>query len=48
MEKLGKPTFGFDFISYEETVTKFNNLKCFKKNIDIVSYFLYHNFNNSL
>ena len=27
MEKLGKPTFSFDFPSYEETVKEFNNLK---------------------
>ena len=60
MEKLGNPTFGFDFTSYEETVKEVNNLKIrkvsqkrdipvriIKENIDI-SYFLYHNFNNSL
>ena len=27
MEKLGNPTFGFDFTSYEETVKEVNNLK---------------------
>ena len=27
MEKLGNPTFSFDFTSYEETVKEFNNLK---------------------
>ena len=27
MEKLGKPTFGFDFNAYEETVKEVNNLK---------------------
>ena len=61
MEKLGNPTFGFDFTSYEETVKEVNNIKIrkvsqktdipvkiIKENIDIVSYFLYHNFNNSL
>ena len=61
MEKLGNPTFGFDFTSYEETVKEVNNLKIrkvshktdipiriIKENIDIVSYFLYHNFNNTL
>ena len=61
MEKLGNPTFGFDFTSYEETVKEVNNLKIrkvsqktdipvriIKENLDIVSYFLYHNFNNSL
>ena len=61
MEKLGNPTFGFDFTSYEETVKEVNNLKIRKvsqktdipvriveENTDIVSYFLYHNFNNSL
>ena len=61
MEKLGNPTFGFDFTSYEETVKEVNNLKIrkvsqktdipvriIKEKIDIVSYFLYHNFNNSL
>ena len=61
MEKLGNLNFGFDFISYEETVKEVNNLKIrkisqktnipvrtIKQNIDFVSYFLYHNFNNSL
>ena len=61
MEKLGNPTFRFDFTSYEETIKEVNNLKIrkvsqktdipvriIKENIDIVSYFLYHNFNNSL
>ena len=61
IEKLGNPTFGFDFNSYEKTVKQVNNLKIrkvsqitdtpvriIKENIDIVSYFLYHNFNNSL
>ena len=27
MEKLGNPTFGFNFTSYEETVKEVNNLK---------------------
>ena len=27
MEKLGEPTFGFDFNAYEETVKEVNNLK---------------------
>ena len=27
MGKLGKPTFGFDFASFEETVKEVNNLK---------------------
>ena len=27
MEKLGNPTFGFDFTSHEETVKEVNNLK---------------------
>ena len=61
MEKLGSPTFGFDFTSYEKLVKEVNNLKIrkvsqkadipvriIKENIDVVSYFLYHNFNNSL
>ena len=61
MEKLGNPTFGFHFTSYEETVTEVNNLKIrkasqktdipvriIKENIDIVSHFLCHSFNNSL
>ena len=61
MEKLGNPTFVFDFTSHEETVKEINNLKIkkvsqktdipvriIKENIDIVSYFLYNNFNNSL
>ena len=61
MEKLCNPTFGFDFIWYEETVKEVNNLKIrkvsqktdipmriVKENINIVSYILYHNFNNAL
>ena len=57
LEKLGNPTFGCDFTTYEETVKEVNNLKIrkisqktdipviiIKKNIDIISYFLYHNF----
>ena len=61
MEKLGNPSFGFDFTLYEETVKEVNNLKIrkvsqktdipvkiIKENTDIVSYFLYHNFNNPL
>ena len=27
MEKLGNPSFGFEFISYEEIVNEFSNLK---------------------
>ena len=30
MEKLGNPTFGFDFTSYEETVKEVNNIKITK------------------
>ena len=61
MEKLGNPSFSFEFTSYEEIVKEVNSLKIrkvsqktdipvriIKENIDIVSYFLYHNFNNSL
>ena len=61
MEKLGNPTFGFDFTSHEETVKEVNNLqirkvsqktdipvKIIKENINTVSFFLYHNFNNLL
>ena len=61
MEKLGNPTFAFDFTSYEKTVKEVNDLKIrevsqktdipvtiIKENIDLVSYFLYYNFNNSL
>ena len=60
MEKLGNPTFSFDFTSYEETVKEFNNLKIRKvsQKTDIpvkiiyenidIIYFLYHNFSNSL
>ena len=60
MEKLGNPSFSFEFTSYEEIVKEINILKIrkasqkvdipvriIKENIDIVSYFLYHNFNNS-
>ena len=61
MEKLGNPSFSFEFTSYEEIVKEVNSLKIrkasqkvdipvriIKENIDIVFYFLYHNFNNSL
>ena len=61
MEKLGNPSFSFEFTSNEEVVKEVNSLKIrkssqkvdipvriIKENIDIVSYFLYHNFNNSL
>ena len=57
MEKLGNPTIGFDFTSYEERgqsdMVKVSQktdipVKIIKENIDTVSYFLYHNFNNSL
>ena len=52
IEKHGNPTFGFDFTSYEKTVKEVNHLKSRKvsqkTDFDIVSYFLYHNFNNSL
>ena len=49
-----------DFTSHEETEKEVNNLKIkkaqksdilvkiIKENVDIISYFLYHNFNNSL
>ena len=59
-EKLGNPTFGFDFTSYEETVKEVNNLKIIfsknpdipvriiQENIDVVSHFLFNNSNNSL
>ena len=61
MEKLGNPSFIFEFTSYEEIIKEVNSLKIrkasqkvdipvriIKENIDIVFYFLYHNFNNSL
>ena len=60
IEKLGNPTFGFDFTLYDKIVKEVNNLKIrkvsqadipvknIKENIDIVSYFLYVNFNNLL
>ena len=58
MEKPGNANFGFNFTSFEETVEDVNNLRSFQKadipvkiameNIGIVSYFLYHNLNNSL
>ena len=61
MEKLGNPSFSFEFTSNEEIVKEVNSLKIrkasqkvdipiriIKENIDIVSYFLYHNFNNLL
>ena len=60
MKKLGTPIFNFKFPSYEETEKEVNNLQIkkasqksdirlniIKENVDI-SYFLYHNFSNSL
>ena len=57
---LGNFTFSFKFILDEDTVKELNKLKnkkasqkidipkVVKENVDIISHFLYHNFNNSL
>ena len=58
VEKLGKPTFNYEFTSHRETEKEVNNLKIKKasqKSViplkiikeNVVSYFLYHNFNSS-
>ena len=61
MINLGKFTFNFNFISYDDNVRELNKLKSKKasqktdipikiviENVNIISHFLYHNFNNSL
>ena len=61
MKNLSNITFSINFISHDDVVKEFNQLKSkkvsqntdipkkiVKENVDIISHFLYHNFNNSL
>ena len=61
MERIGCPSFAFEFVSLEETIKKVNKLsikkasktldiivKIIKENKDLISYFVYNNFNNAL
>ena len=61
MERIGYPSFAFEFVSLEETVKEVNKLsikkasqtldipvKIIKENKDLISYFVYNNFNNAL
>ena len=61
MERIGRPSFAFEFVSLEETIKEVNKLsikkasqtldipvKIVKENKDLISYFVYNNFNNAL
>ena len=61
MERIGRPSFAFEFVSLEETIKEVNKLsvkkasqtlnmlvKIIKENKDLISYFVYNNFNNVL
>ena len=61
MEKIGCPSFAFEFVTLEETIKEVNKLsikkasqtldipvKIVKENKDLMSYFVYNNFNNAL
>ena len=61
MERIGCPSFAFEFVSLEETIKEVNKLsvkkasqrlnmliKIIKENKDLISYFVYNNFNNAL
>ena len=61
MEKIGRPSFAFEFVTLEETIKEVNKLsinkasqkldipvKIVKENKDLISYFVYNNFNNAL
>ena len=63
MERIGCPSFAFEFVSLEETIKEVNKLsirhtysrytldisvKTIKENKDLISYFVYNNFNNTL
>ena len=60
MERIGCPSFAFEFVSLEETIKEVNKLsiekasqtldihvKIIKGNKDLISFFVYNNFNNS-
>ena len=61
MERIGCPSFAFEFVSLEETIKEVNKLsfkkasqtldipvKIIKENKDLISYFVYNNFHNTL
>ena len=61
IERIGRPSFTFEFVSLEETIKKVNKLsikkasqtldipvKIIKENKDLISHFVYNNFNNAL
>ena len=61
MERIGCPSFSFEFVSLEETIKVVNKfsikkasqtldipVKIIKENKDLISYFVYNNFNNAL
>ena len=61
MEKIGCPSFAFEFVTLEETIKEVNKLsikkvsqaldipvKIVKENKNLISYFVYNNFNNAL
>ena len=61
MDRIGRPSFAFEFVSLEETIKEVNKLsikkasqtldipvKIVKENKDLISYFVYNNFNNAL
>ena len=61
MERIGCPSFSFEFVSLEETIKEVNKLsikkasqtldipvKIIKENKDLISYFVYNNFNSAL
>ena len=61
MEKIGCPSFAFEFVTLEEAIKEVNKLsikkasqtldipvKIVKGNKDLISYFVYNNFNNAL
>ena len=61
MERIGRPSFAFEFVSLEDAIKEVNKLsikkasqildipvKIIKENKDLISYFVYNNFNNAL
>ena len=61
MERIGCPSFTFEFVALEETIQEVNKLsikkasqtldipvKIIKENKDLISYFVYNNFDNAL
>ena len=61
MERIGRPSFAFEFVWLEETIKEVNRLnikkvsqtldipvEIIKGNKDLISYFVYNNFNNAL